>query len=130
VVAAPAAARGLHALRWGRDEWTREWFEMRLPPLSQTPGAVVLLDSRKNGVSYLVPFFPETTRFLNLNHQLRLFDEEMAEVLARHRGPVLYLRHPSEGSRLQRFGLREAPPCEPVRTGIGKFELCAVEPVS
>lgn len=114
---------------WGRSEGWRdgEWFSVRVPRLGMAPNAVVLFNIPGN--SFVIPFFPVETRFLNMAHACSArFDEEIERVITRHSGPILYTL-PTGDRLLAHFGLRDAGHCEPLKTDHGRFGICLAERV-
>jgi hypothetical protein len=111
-----------------RDDWQRGGFDVRMPHLAQTPGAIVLLAI--DGSSFIIPFFPPETRFFNLDHKgSARFDEQIAAQVAGWKGPIYYTP-PIGARRLARLGLREHGHCEPIRADRNSYRLCVAERVS
>jgi hypothetical protein len=111
---------------WGRSwTWHDGGFSVTVPPLGRIPDAIVLEDIPGN--AFIIPFFPVTTRFLNLNHGCAAaFDADIVREVTGHTGPVLFTP-PIGNRRLALFGLRDTGHCELVRTDHGKFGLCLAE---
>jgi hypothetical protein len=113
---------------WQRWEWSDRWWRVTLPAQAREADSLVLLTS--SGNSFLVPFFPETTRFVGLEWigSVR-FADRVTATLGAHRGTLMVLAYLEErltADSLKRYGLTVTDDCGIVRTGIGKRVLCRV----
>jgi len=113
---------------WGRHGWRDQWWRMKLPPLAHVPNNLVLIDSRLD--SFVVPYFPEHTRFACVEGlgSDRL-EEQLATFIASHTGSLMVLvswGQPAQTGNLRRFGLMATEDCDRIRTGKGKKLLCRV----
>ena len=113
---------------WQRWSWSDRWWRVTLPAQAHEADSLVLLTSPLN--SYLVPFFPEQTRFVGLEWvgSSRLADLVTA-TLGSHKGTLMILapveeRPPAES--LERYALTVTDDCGVIRTGMGKKVLCRV----
>ena len=113
---------------WQRWDWSDRWWRVTLPAQAQEADSLVLLTSQLN--SFLVPFFPEETRFVGLEWvgSSRIADQVSA-TLGSHKGPLLVLSSVDErltARSLERYALTVTDDCGVIRTGIGKKALCRV----
>ena len=116
---------------WGRGDWTSEWFNVKVPAVATEPGAVVLMDGPR--LSFTIPFFPPTVRFLNARHQVgERFDNLIRVFLDVARGPVLLMTPASgDNSAAVRFGYDAVGECEAVTaTRVRRLRLCRLRPVA
>ena len=113
---------------WGRLGWGERWFNIRLPPQAYEPDSLVLVDSPLS--SFLIPYFPEQTRFAGLEGTgSTRFEDLLAARIAAHRGSLFWLvsrGRPAESTRPDRFGLAVTDDCGVIRTGEGRWALCRV----
>jgi hypothetical protein len=117
--------------RWPRErEWSRFWFNPRLPALAERPGELILLPCPKS--SFVVPFFPQDAGFIGLWHR-KLYGPAMTQAIKarieQHEGPLLMLApSPSEGSdAVLSLGLAIDLPCQEARFGrmqTLRFQVC------
>jgi hypothetical protein len=110
---------------WGRGPYRDGGFAVRVPALGQQAGALVFM--KETHASFVIPYFPRDARFVNLEHRgLGRFDALIASRLARHQGPLLFLRRPGERVSLRAWGLEPPHDCEPLPTGVTRFQLCRI----
>ncbi len=113
---------------WGRYGWRKEWWRMKLPALAHVPNNLVLVDSTLN--SFVLPYFPEDTRFAGLEGTgSDRLEQELADLIASHEGSLMVLVSWGEAAQtpnLRRFGLTAIDDCGRIRTGKGKKLLCRV----
>jgi hypothetical protein len=113
---------------WQRQDWSDRWWPVTLPAQAVEADSLVLLT--KPGNSFLVPFFPEKTRFVGLEPvgSSRL-DDLVTATVGSHRGTLMVLasvdEHLQAGS-LRRYSLTVTDDCGVVRTGSGRKVLCRV----
>jgi hypothetical protein len=111
---------------WGRHGWRDQWWRMKLPALAHVPNNLVLVDSSLN--SFVIPYFPEHTRFAGLEGTgSDRIEEQLAELVASHDGTLMVLvswGQPAQSRNLIRFALTATDDCERIRTGKGKKLLC------
>ncbi|MDR3629660.1 MAG: hypothetical protein P4L42_04925 [Desulfocapsaceae bacterium] len=99
---------------WGRVAWGKAYFGFKTPPLKDPANAMVLMTGL-DPISYVIPFFPQTVRFLRIESYFTKpkdipngFDLRMQKLIADHRGPLYVLYHgPAAESAevLSRFNL-------------------------
>ena len=113
---------------WQRQDWSDRWWRVTLPAQAHETDSLVLLTTPGN--SFLVPFFPEKTRFVGLEPvgSSRL-DDLVTATLGSHKGTLMVLasvdERPTAGS-LERYALTVTDDCGVIRTGTGKKILCRV----
>ena len=98
-----------------------------LPQANEADSLVLLTNP---GNSFLVPFFPEKTRFVGLEWvgSSRIADQVTATI-GSHGGTLMVLASAEErltAESLERYGLTVTDDCGVIRTGIGKRVLCRV----
>jgi hypothetical protein len=118
---------------WGRIPWGESWFDVRLPAELQKQDQMFVIVSG-DPVSYVIPFFPASARFVRIDGNLvlvkgtRLFAEAEAAI-ATHHGPLATLE-PSpyaqdDAALLARFGLqRDGERCTLIATRIDRLLSC------
>ena len=113
---------------WQRQDWSDRWWRVTLPAQADEADSLVLLTSPLN--SFLIPFFPEKTRFVGLEPvgSSRL-DDLVTATVGSHKGTLMVLasvdERPAAGS-LKRYALTMTDDCGVIRTGTGKKLLCRV----
>ena len=114
---------------WGRIGWEQR-LRVEIPLAPSEPPAVVLVDGPE--VSYVLPFFPERTRFFGIYATTPRLLEDIAREIERHRGPLYRVIRQGYGpAPLDRFGLVDGLPCVPFKTGgRGRILLCRLERVA
>jgi hypothetical protein len=113
---------------WQRQDWSDRWWRVTLPAQADEADSLVLLTSPLN--SFLVPFFPEKTRFVGLEPvgSSRL-DDLVTATLGSHKGTLMVLASAEErpaAESLSRYTLTVTDDCGVIRTGAGKKVLCRV----
>jgi hypothetical protein len=122
---------------WGRVDFGRAWFDVRVPPIE--PHALVLL-AVDAPMSYVLPFLPPDARHLgirsNINGPERRngLAKRIAALVREHRGPVYSLAFPAGvgDADLLAHRLRKVPGgCAPIRTNMptSPIELCRLQRV-
>jgi hypothetical protein len=138
---------------WERTTFGEHFFEVQLPPVAS--GSLVLLLDRQP-LAYLVPFFPDDTRFVgpwwsgyfNYDftnpHYRNLLQQRINAEILQHRGPIYSIELPvvsprsadhnsspgSAGATLLLYGLRhESKGCQPIRSNLERRDLllCSLE---
>jgi hypothetical protein len=120
---------------WGRVEFGRAWFDVRVPPVE--PNALVLL-TVDAPMAYVLPFFPRDSRHVGLRNNINdpsrrnLLAKTVAAVVREHRGPLYALSYPKgQGDAdLRAHHLRRvAGACADVVTNMptSPIELCRLE---
>jgi hypothetical protein len=128
VAAAAAVLLTTSVGSWQRQAWSDRWWRVSLPAQAHVEDSLVLLTRPLN--SFLVPFFPEKTRFVGLEWvgSLRI-DDRVIATLGSHKGPLMVLASVDErlsSDRLRRYALTVTDDCGVIRTGTGKRLLCRV----
>ncbi len=59
----------LSPMHWERAHWGKSFFDVKIPPPEKMAGATVILAS-DDALSYIIPFFPKTTRFVSVRNNL------------------------------------------------------------
>ncbi len=113
---------------WQRHAWWDRWWRVTLPAQAYESDSLVLLTSPLN--SFLVPYFPERTRFVGLEWvgSARL-DDLVTATLGSHKGTLMVLASVDErleAESLKRYALTVTDDCGVVRTGAGRKLLCRV----
>jgi hypothetical protein len=127
---------------WGRRPWTSDYFDVRLPEITEPQNTIVLVTGH-DPMAYMIPVFPPQVRFLRIqgfvtgpSPTLNETDRLMMRALADHTGPVLILFRDYEewdalnalefyGLKLDRSSCRSfVPGVEPQQEHL--FYLCAV----
>jgi hypothetical protein len=108
---------------WGRIEWQQS-LRVTVPLAPSDPPAAVLVDGPE--VSYVLPFFPERTRFFGLHATTPPLLDDVKRAVAAHHGPVYRLiRQGERPSPVEAFGLTDDGHCQLFRTGgRGRMLLC------
>jgi len=111
---------------WQRWDWSDRWWRVTLPPQADEKDSLVLLTNPGN--SFLVPFFPTSTRFVGLEPvgSSRL-DALVTATVGSHRGTLMVLASVDESvtaESLGRYALTVTDDCGVIRTGAGKKVLC------
>lgn len=89
-------AVGMYAPRVDRLSWDSTFFQVQVPRYDDPARTIVLMASTRPW-AYLIPAFPEATRFLCVNSnftnptQKTRFQQEIRQILNDHDGPVLLL---------------------------------------
>jgi hypothetical protein len=113
---------------WQRHAWWDRWWRVTLPTQAYESDSLVLLTSPLN--SFLVPYFPERTRFVGLEWVgSPRFDDLVTATLGAHRGTLMALASVDErlvAGSLRRYALTVTDDCGIIRTGAGKKTLCRV----
>ena len=108
--------------------WSDRWWRVTIPAQAYERDSLVLLTSPLN--SYLVPFFPEETRFVGLEWVgSSRFDDLVTATLGSHKGTLMVLASIDEHlatDSLKRYALTVTDDCGVVRTGSGRKHLCRV----
>jgi hypothetical protein len=110
---------------WGRLPWRDEPMTVRYGAGARPPGpAAVIVDGP--GLSYVLPFLPEGSRFFGIGMGSPALDRLVAREIERYPGPFLRLVQPErDPSDLAWLGLADAGPCGVLRTsGRGRLLLC------
>lgn len=114
-----AVAAVTQAGSWGRTSWGTSYFGVTLPKQGSLDDAVVLLTGYEP-LSYVIPFFPESARFLRIQSWFtgpsptpNLSDDLMQSVVREHKGAMYVLFRDTEGSMtvdaLTAYGVRLDP---------------------
>jgi hypothetical protein len=113
---------------WQRWDWSDRWWHVTLPTQAREADSLVLLTSPLN--SFLVPFFPEKTRFVGLEWVgSSRFTDLVTATLGSHKGTLMVLASIEErptAESLERYALTVTDDCGVIRTGMGKKVLCRV----
>ena len=114
---------------WQRWSWSDRWWRVTLPAQAHEADSLVLLTSPSN--SFLVPFFPEKTRFVGLEWVgSSRFADLVTATLGSHKGTLMVLASVDErltAESLERYALTVTDDCGVIRTGsTGKKLLCRV----
>ena len=113
---------------WQRWDWSDRWWRITLPAQAYEKDSLVLLTSQLN--SFLIPFFPEKTRFVGLEWVgSSRFDDLVTATLGSHKGALMVLASVDErltAGSLNRYALTVTDDCGVIRTGTGKKHLCRV----
>ena len=100
---------------WGRVSWAETYFGFEPPPLDDPDHAMVLMTG-VDPTAYVIPFFPETVRFVRIQSYFtgpsenpNGFDLRMRDLVSRQHGPlyVLYRSYEKDASMeaLSGYGL-------------------------
>lgn len=113
---------------WQRWHWSDRWWNVTLPAQAGEADCLVLLTNPGN--SFLVPFFPEKTRFVGLEWMgSSRFADLVTATLGSHTGTLMVLAYMEDrltAESLNPYGLTLTDDCGVVRTGMGKRVLCRV----
>jgi len=113
---------------WQRWDWSDRWWRVTLPAQAGEADSLVLLTS--SGNSFLVPFFPEKTRFVGIEWVgSSRFADLVTATLGSHKGTLMVLAYVEErltAESLKRYALTVTDDCGVIRTGLGKRVLCRV----
>ncbi len=126
---------------WGRIPWTEKWVMATAPKLADPDRTIVLITGHEP-LSYLIPFFPPSVRFLRIHsgftgpyEPTMRFNVEMHRIVGEHRGPRYILYNPNEArfadEHLDAYGLIiDWTACQPVPSNIGylPYLFCALRP--
>jgi hypothetical protein len=127
---------------WGRVAWGEKYFGVEPPPLTD-PARTMVLMTGVDPTAYVIPFFPETVRFVRIQSYFtgptdnpNGFDLHMRDLISKQRGPlyVLYRAYEKDASveALNAYGLAiDSESCKELRPHIEehlKFPLnfCAL----
>ncbi len=97
-------AATLSPLNWGRTSWGADFFDVRVPPVANLDRSIVLMAQvpGPEPAAYVIPSFPETTRFVNVDSNFKItpaFEARIQSVLADRTVPLYLLledRHRAE----------------------------------
>ena len=117
---------------WGRGEFDRKWFDVKVPYVA--PNSLVLLTT-DGPMSYVLPYFPADARHLGLNNNINdpkrdtLMEAAISRAIREHKGPMFALAYPAgQGADvLAAHRLVQFPElCREVRTNMGTspISLC------
>lgn len=129
---------------WGRVSWDVDYFGVQTPTLSDPANTMVIMTGVEPS-AYVIPFFPESVRFVRVESYFtgpsetpNGFDLRMQELISKHRGPlyVLYRSSQDKGSNtaLEHFDLQiKQEECQPLKTHVEEqikdpLYFCAVTP--
>jgi hypothetical protein len=130
LAATVAIVASTRPMNWGRKPFDGAFFQVSVPDLSQ---ALVLIASSNpvssDPVSYLIPFFPEETRFISPSNnflrlgQRNLLARRVSDIVASHEGPIYSLETKALDDKAAgvcaAFGLRRDPlSCKPVASNL------------
>ncbi len=101
---------------WGRVPWGDDYFGVTPPALSD-PDQTMVLMAGVDPMAYVIPFFPQTIRFLRIQSYFtgpsdrpNGYDRLMHQLVAQHSGPlyILYRSYEQDTARaaLQAYGLQ------------------------
>jgi len=130
---------------WGRVPWGTDYFGVH-PPTIADPANTMVIMTGVEPYSYLIPFFPESVRFIRIESYFtgpsqspNGFDRRMQEVIAGHQGPLYIMYRSSEAQSskiaLHHFNLEICQEqCQQITPDIENksydpFYFCAVSPV-
>ena len=119
---------------WGRQGWSRTWFDVVLPPVLERPATYVLLSRTGAPLGYIAPFFPVGSVFVQYNFAAFV---PPGSVLERRARTILADTHPDrtfvivdappddEAARIARaLGFDLGAPCLPIRSAIRAMWAC------
>ncbi|MFH0725052.1 MAG: hypothetical protein V2B19_01625 [Pseudomonadota bacterium] len=110
---------------WERVSWGSDYFGVTVPQL-EDPGHTLVLMAGTEPMSYVIPFFPKSVRFLRIQSYFtgpsdapNQFDKQMQALVRDHAGPIhaLYRRNQKKAalSALSAYGLfPEEAQCTPL----------------
>jgi hypothetical protein len=127
---------------WGRVAWGKTFFGVEPPPLADPANTLVLMTGTEP-MAYMIPFFPESVRFVRIQSYLtgpadspNGYDKRMRDLVSRQRGPLYGLFRFSEKEAsvegLESYGLAIEPDtCKELRPHIEEhvgipYEFCAL----
>jgi len=120
---------------WERGPFDGPYFDVKPPPVAAEALVIMAFNLP---ASYVVPSFPRETRFVSPSNnflspgQANLLSRRIAEVIARHPGPLYLLEDrasPAPAALLAPFQLERArPECASVRSNVDRdaLQLCAL----
>jgi hypothetical protein len=96
---------------WGRVAWGEKYFGVD-PPTLVDPDRTMVLMTGTDPMAYVIPFFPESVRFVRIqgyftgpSDKPNGYDLRMREVVSKHRGPIYVMyRIYEEGASLEALG--------------------------
>ncbi len=140
VAIACAALATIRPPDWGRQGWSRTWFDVVLPPALQRPATYVLLSRTGAPLGFIAPFFPAGSVFVQ--HNFAAFVPP-GSVLDRRARTILADTHPDrtfvivdappddEAARVvHALGFDLAAPCLPIHTALRAMAACPLLPLS
>ncbi len=127
---------------WGRRGWTADYFDVKTTAPS-IPADTIVLVTGHDPMAYMIPFFPQTVRFLRIqgfvtgpSETPNATDRMMQDAIAGHTGPLMVLyrdyEKPQAENALKAYGLEiERAACRTFVPGIEPqqehlFSLCPV----
>jgi hypothetical protein len=127
---------------WGRVAWGKTFFGVEPPPLADPANTMVLMTGTEP-MAYMIPFFPESVRFVRIQSYLtgpaespNGYDKRMHDLVSRQHSPLYGLFRFSEKEMsiegLNSYGLAiDQESCKELRPHIEEhvgipFEFCAL----
>jgi hypothetical protein len=109
----------------GHLPWGSRWYDTRLPPIALRPSAMVVM-ATSEPISYVIPSFPPSVRFVRVYSQGFLegaetaYTTKMRAAIDAHRGELLFMGYerdiPIDEQRLVPYGVAlDGSPCEMIR---------------
>jgi hypothetical protein len=105
----------LQSGNWGRVAWGKSYFGYDVPPIDDPEHAMVLMTGI-DPISYVIPFFPKTVRFVRIESYFtdpkldsnNGFDQRIRKLVDNQQGPLYVLYHGparESASVLSKYGL-------------------------
>ena len=121
---------------WGRIPYGKNWFGIEIPR-DQTPQTLYVMIGDGEPFSYVIPFMPQTSRFIRLTGNMPLdpnmpLGQKALSMIRAYTGTIRSLAvvelDEQDRARLARFGLAFAPGrgCERFRSRVDTFTTCVL----
>jgi hypothetical protein len=117
---------------WGRVPFGHRWFETKSMPIVEPDGLVLITTGE--GVSYLIPMLPPSSRYVGALNTLvkpyheSLLTQEVHDLVRTHKGEFYQLTHPlTEGREvIEMHGLERTSACAIIVTNmpVSPLEFC------
>jgi len=125
---------------WGRIPYGKDWFGIAAPRDTDPPTLYVMMGDGEP-FSYVIPFMPQTSRFVRLTGNMPLepskpLGQEALSMILAHTGTIRSLAvvelNEQHRARLARFGLALAPQgrCEQFRSHLDTFTTCVLTKIA
>ena len=119
---------------WGRIPYGKDWFGIAAPRDTAPPTLYVMIGDREP-FAYVIPFMPQTSRFVRLTGNMPLepsmpLGRKALSMIRAHTGTIRSLTvlelDEQQRARLARFGLAFAPEgkCQQFRSRVDIFSTC------
>jgi hypothetical protein len=125
---------------WGRIPYGNDWFGIAIPR-DQAPQTLYVMMGDDEPFAYVIPFMPQTSRFIRLTGIMPLdpsmpLGQKALSMIRAHTGTVRSLAvvelDEQDRARLTRFGLAFAPGrgCERFRSRVDTFTTCVLTKIA